>query len=202
MDVEVQSAQVPPPARRRVFTFEPGGPTWWYVMRMGLVAVLGALVVAVPVQLLLQSDDPRAEMLESHFLVAAFAMIVVAPLLETLLMALFFGIATFFSKNLHRLALVSALCWGVLHVFNSPTNAIAVLWPFYIMSRVYLAWRRIGLWKAMGVTALVHALINALALVMAGLFAALGEAPPSDLTSPPTLQQYAPVDQSQHQYLP
>ena len=183
MDVEVQSIPIEPPVRRRVFTFQPGGPLWWYVTRMALAAFLGGALTAIVAQFFFEAGDQREELLQDNYLLAVFAMVVVAPPLETLFMALFFGIATFFSGNVHRLALVSTICWAVLHVANSPVNAFGVLWPFYVMSRVYLAWRPIGFWKAVGVTTLTHAGINGLAVLLYGLAISFAGAVPPD-TSP------------------
>ncbi len=137
-------------------------------------------------------------MVETNFLLAAFGMVVVAPHIETMLMALFFGIATFFSGNVRRLALISCVSWGLLHLVNSPVNALGVVWPFYIMSRAYLAWRPLGFWKAVGTTTLIHAAINALAIGIAGIALALdGPSPPEMPTMPeqPGMVQYT-------QYLP
>lgn len=108
MELEVPTAGETS-SRRRVFTFEPGGRLWWYVARMALTAFAGALLVAAHRATALRTDDPRAEMVETNFLLAAFAMVVVAPPIETMLMALFFGIATFFSGNVRRLAVVSCV---------------------------------------------------------------------------------------------
>ncbi|MFA6243272.1 MAG: hypothetical protein WC655_20205 [Candidatus Hydrogenedentales bacterium] len=179
-----------------MFTFEPGGRLWWYVARMALAAIAGALIVSTIAQPLFGTHDPRVDMLESNFLLAAFGMVVVAPPIETMLMALFFGIATFFSGNVRRLAVVSCVFWGLLHLVNSPVNALGVVWPFYIMSRAYLAWRPRGFWKAVGTTTLIHAAINALAMVIAGIALALDGPSTSEL--PPMPEQTGIVQYTQY----
>lgn len=160
MEEQVQPLPVsaPPPLPRRVTYFDPRGPLWRYALRMWFIAFFGAVAVAVFVSPLTGDWDPTEEDIPAWFF--AFSAIVIAPPFETLAMAIFFGIAGFFSANVHRLSLVSALCWGALHLINAPVNAVAVVWPFYVMSRVYLAWRPLGFWKAFGVTMLIHGMIN------------------------------------------
>lgn len=151
------------PRRRRFFTFQPGGPLWWYAVRTWFVAFFGSVAIAVLLSPIVGEWDLSGEIAaegEGYRLFMAMAAVTLAPPIETLMMAGFFGIATYFSRNAHRLSLCSGLLWGALHLSNAPVNAIAVVWPFYIMSRVYLAWRTVGFWKAFGVTTLIHTMIN------------------------------------------
>ncbi|GMV83983.1 MAG: hypothetical protein AMXMBFR7_51670 [Planctomycetota bacterium] len=136
---------------------------------MWSIAFFGAVAAAVLVSPWTGGWDPTEEGMPAWYF--AFSAIVIAPPFETLAMAIFFGVAGFFSSNAHRLSMASALCWGALHLINAPVNAIAVVWPFYVMSRVYLAWRPLGFWKAFGVTMLIHAMINTVPALAVGLAA-------------------------------
>jgi hypothetical protein len=160
MEEQVQPAVVSeaPPSPRKASFFDPNPPFWRYALRMWLVAFLGAVAVAVLVSPLAGDWDPTEDGMPAWFFV--LSALVIAPPVETLAMAIFFGIAGFIGRNVHRLSVASALCWGALHLVNAPVNAIAVVWPFYVMSRVYLAWRPLGFWKAFGVTMLIHGMNN------------------------------------------
>jgi membrane protease YdiL (CAAX protease family) len=127
---------------------------------MGLIAFFGAMLVLTVMGPFLSDTGMYDDLLDSNPLIFIFAVVIFAPLSETFVMALFFALAKFVTKDVQKLAIVSALCWGALHLFNAPANGIAVIWPFYIMSRAYLAWRPLGFWKAYGITALIHAIHN------------------------------------------
>ena len=151
--------------------FAPRGPVWWYVLRMGGIAFTGAMIAAIALSPVLGDSDVRFELMDSKPWLFAIDALLLAPPLETLVMALFFLLCGFLTKHVVRLSLACALFWGVLHMFNSPVNGIAVLWPFYIMSRAYLAWRPLGFWKAFGVTTLIHATNNTIPVLLFVLFA-------------------------------
>jgi len=137
---------------------------------MGLTAFAGAMLISIVLGNLIDDTDLREELYASEPWMFAVEALVIAPPLETLIMALFFFVGRFITKNQIRLALACALFWGVLHLFNSPVNGIAVLWPFYIMSRAYLAWRPLGFWKAFGVTTMIHVANNTIPVLVFVLF--------------------------------
>lgn len=160
----------PDPPASAVDWFTPRGPLWWYVLRTGGVAFAGAMIASVALTPIFGETDIRFEMMESTPWLFAIAALLIAPPLETLMMALFFLLCRLLTKNVVRLSIASGLFWGVLHVFNSPVNGVAVIWPFYIMSRAYLAWRPLGFWKAFGVTILIHAANNTIPVLLFVLF--------------------------------
>ncbi len=161
------SPETPKPSRLH---FEPSAPVWWYIVRMGAIAFTGAMLVSIVLGSLIDTPDLREEMYASEPWLFMVEALVIAPPLETLIMAFFFFLARFFTKDPVRLALACAVFWGLLHLVNSPLNGIAVLWPFYIMSRAYLAWRPLGFWKAFGVTTLIHAANNTIPALIFVLF--------------------------------
>ena len=188
------NGDIPPPLpgpevshAKSFLEFEPTGPVWWYVLRMGGIAFLGAMLIGFGLGPFLCGSDSMIETIESDPWFFAIFAIVFAPPLETLILALFLGVSGLFTKNVVRLSIASALFWGVLHMLNSPVNGVAVLWPFYIMSRAYLAWRPLGFWKAFGVTALIHAANNTIPAMLFVLLAG-----PPAATPDPTYGQILP----------
>ncbi len=90
-----------------------------------------------------------------------WAIVVVAPFLETLLM----GTALI----LLRLAvsptvavLISAVGWGIVHSTAAPAWGLVIWWPFVIFSTVFLCWRGRSLLAAIGMASATHALHNLL----------------------------------------
>jgi hypothetical protein len=92
--------------------------------------------------------------------------LVVAPLVETCVLALVVtGLARIF-RNPNVVAAISALAWGGLHAAFHPMWFFGVVWSFFVFSRGYLAWRPVSYKHAFGAAAVPHALVNASALLM------------------------------------
>ena len=147
--------EFPKPASHNSFwSFEPSHPVSRYVLRMWLFT----FPIAAAAGLLFSALTPPRH---HHQVggIAAFSALVVAPLLETLLLALTLKIISIFAGTHRSIAIVSGLAWGLLHAIVWPP-AIVVGWPFYVMSRSYLAWRPLGFGHAFYVVALVHAAYN------------------------------------------
>jgi hypothetical protein len=88
------------------------------------------------------------------------SVIFICPVLETLLMSLIFWILSFFTKRKLNLAITSAIIWAGLHSFAAPAWGLGVLWPFFVFSCSYLAWREKAWWRAIWVTACIHMFQN------------------------------------------
>ena len=173
------------PPRQSWPRFEPASPAWWYIVRMGLIAFAGAILVSIALGNLIDDTDLREEIYASEPWLFAIEALVIAPPIETLIMAFFLFAGRYITNNQLRLALSCAVFWGLLHLLNSPVNGAAVIWPFYIMSRAYLAWRPLGFWKAFGVTTMIHVANNTIPVMVFVMFL---EAPSS-----PTNAEWAPV---------
>ena len=92
---------------------------------------------------------------------AMFALVIVAPVFETLVM----GIALLILQAFLRPAaavLVSAIGWGVAHSLMAPTWGLVIWWPFLIFSILFVTWRQRSLFAAFAIPAIVHALQNLL----------------------------------------
>ena len=88
-----------------------------------------------------------------------WAIVVVAPLLETLLMgAALVLLRLVFSPTVA--VLISAAGWGIVHSTAAPAWGLVIWWPFVIFSTVFLSWRSRSLLAAVGMAAATHALHN------------------------------------------
>lgn len=92
--------------------------------------------------------------------------VLVAPIVETLLLALGVQIIGLITKHREGIAITSALAWGALHASFYPIWFFGTVWSFYVFSRGYLAWRPVSVKHALGAAAVPHALVNASALLM------------------------------------
>jgi hypothetical protein len=102
---------------------------------------------------------------------ALILFIVVSPLVETLFMAGILVVTRFVSGNLWIRAAISALIWAALHSAVASLWGVVILWPFFVFSCCYLAWRNRSRRHAFGVTCFVHMCHNALPSVFVVLFA-------------------------------
>lgn len=92
--------------------------------------------------------------------------LVVAPLVETVVLALAVTVLARFILNPTIVAAISALAWAGLHAAFYPMWFFGVVWSFFVFSRGYLAWRAVSYKHAFGAAAVPHALVNASALLL------------------------------------
>lgn len=86
--------------------------------------------------------------------------VVLGPFLETLLLAGGIWLISRFIKSDYLVSITSALIWGILHSLQSPLWGFSIVWPFFVFSRAYMAWRPTGKSNAIGIAWLTHALHN------------------------------------------
>jgi len=101
---------------------------------------------------------------------ALVLVVVVAPLIETLIMAAVLSLLLLLFPSTVAV-LISALGWGVAHSLAAPAWGLVIWWPFLIFSVLYVTWRQRSLAAALAVPAATHALQNTLPalLLLAGL---------------------------------
>ena len=92
--------------------------------------------------------------------------VLVAPLIETLALALGLRLIGLVTKHREAIAITSALAWGALHASFYPMWFFGTAWSFYVFSRGYLAWQPVSYKHALGAAAVPHALVNSSALLM------------------------------------
>jgi hypothetical protein len=152
---------------------------------------LGALALAAPVFLVGialgfdpgTADDWRLDRpVQLAFEVAG--MVIVAPLLETLILAAVVALLRRASTRLPWLLGASALLWGAAHALiagtglEAATRFVGAGWGFVIFTLAYLAWRPDGFRSAYWMAAAVHLLHNALVVTLALLALLAGGAGP------------------------
>lgn len=92
--------------------------------------------------------------------------VVLAPVVETVLLAwMIFALRKIFSDDL-KVAIISGLIWGGLHASVSVMWFFGPAWNFFIFSCCYMAWRKISLGHAFLAAAVPHMLVNTYALLM------------------------------------
>jgi hypothetical protein len=92
--------------------------------------------------------------------------VLVAPVIETLVLALGIRLVGLLTKHREAIAITSAFAWGALHGSFYPLWFFGTTWSFYVFSRGYLAWRPVSYKHALGAAAVPHALVNASALLV------------------------------------
>lgn len=92
--------------------------------------------------------------------VAAFGALILAPIIETLLLAATIALLSPLFITPNGVAIGSAVVWAVIHSLAWAPWGIIIAWLFYVMSRAYVAWRSLGFARAFFVVALIHAAHN------------------------------------------
>lgn len=138
----------------------------WLTLTIGpILTIGGALLLAFLVKTFLPHlKSPVFP--ESVWWVKILNIVVVSPVVETLIMALFLRI---FLLRLDTASAIvaSAITWGLLHSLMFSGWGLVVWWPFIIFSTVYLAWRQKGFWVGIVMAASVHLMNNLIGLGLA-----------------------------------
>lgn len=148
-------------------SFAPGA-LWrsLFELQQSRLAYLGrALVLDLPLSLLvaaLASTIAKAPDLKFNGgpAMVVFLLCVFAPVIETAVMVLLFGVLRWFTSREELLAASSALLWALLHATTHPVWGVGVFWPFFLYSVCYLQWSKRSRSDAFLMTAAFHALHN------------------------------------------
>ena len=153
---------------------------WWFVARPGrfveycLLAWHLALIPSILLVVLAYAvfsgagadvsalQKPAREVAQRN----VWMMVLVAPFIETLLLALGMKLLGLITRHREIIAITSALGWGALHASFYPMWFFGTAWSFYVFSRGYLAWQPVSYKHALGAAAVPHALVNSSALLM------------------------------------
>ena len=124
-----------------------------------LTAAVPALLLAVAAQHLLpQVEGPKFDLAGWP---ALFALVVFAPVLETLIMAAVLAVLLRVMPPAGTIML-SAAGWAIAHALAAPAWGLVIWWPFLIFSTVYVVWRSRGFLTGVGMAAAVHGMNNLL----------------------------------------
>jgi len=115
-------------------------------------------------------EDRRMEQFFDLTAWTCLAVVVIAPLIETVLMNVICrGLKAFFSSMV-VVTCLSAVFWAGVHsLANSPIWGVGVFWPFIIFSGVLLAWWEKSPRLAFWMTFAIHALHNLTTLGLVAL---------------------------------
>jgi len=159
--------EIKPQNRLISILFDNQIPMWKYILRAGLISLVPSLFFV----LLLGFTGVISEETTPEFKGSAVGLfillVIIGPPIETLLMAGLLWIFSFITKRQIRLAAISAFVWAALHSMAAPTWGLGVIWPFFVFSCSYLAWRKRSWWRAILVTSCVHGFQNFLPSIVA-----------------------------------
>jgi hypothetical protein len=159
---------------------EPPRRRWWFDARRGrfieycLVAWHLALIPSILLVVLAYAvftgtgadvsaiQKPARDIAQRHVWIT----VLVAPVVETLVLALGIRLISLLTKRREAIAITSALAWGALHGYFYPIWFFGTAWSFYVFSRGLLAWQPVSYKHALGAAAVPHALVNASALLV------------------------------------
>jgi hypothetical protein len=88
-----------------------------------------------------------------------FAVVVFAPVVETLIMGTVLLILLRFLSPVTAI-IVSALGWGIAHSLQVPVWGLTIWWPFLVLSTLFVAWRERSLWLAFALPMVAHGMQN------------------------------------------
>jgi membrane protease YdiL (CAAX protease family) len=145
------------------FLFEADPLKARYVLRLWLLALLPSFLLSGLVGLLIPGAEGPD--LVTDGTVPLLLIVVVAPLLETLIMA---GVLLVLRRFLGfgPAVVVSALLWAVAHSLSAPIWGLVVWWPFLVFSAGFLVWRRFGLVTAIAIVTVAHAMQNGTGILL------------------------------------
>ena len=145
------------------FLFDTEGSKSLYVVRLWLLALLPSLMLSGIVSLLVPDAEPPALVTEGS--IPLLLIIVVAPLIETLIMAaILLGLRRIVGPT--PAVLASALLWAAAHSLSAPVWGLIVWWPFLVFSAAFLAWRDRSLLTPIGIVTMAHAMQNATGILL------------------------------------
>lgn len=168
---DLQEQEIPEPEIRRGWLlsmlFDKNISMRKYMLRAGLISFLPSITIAVVLAASGMMTEERGPTFEGDPLLVLLMIVLIGPPMETFLMVPVLWILSFFTKREVALAAMSACLWAGVHSLLAPAWGLGVIWPFFVFSCSYLAWRRRGFWRAILVTSCVHSLQNLLPGIVA-----------------------------------
>lgn len=158
-----QSTPPPLPQSRSPF-FNIRQPLWKYILKMGLVSLLGSLIIAAALSPF--TGDNGRDVMKALTrnspgpFILFLSIVFIAPVVETLLLALGLKIISLFTKKMWKIVLASSLIWAAIHSLSVPTWGLMVMWPFMVFSMAWMAWRRRSIFHAFAAAAGIHMFQN------------------------------------------
>lgn len=158
------------PAERVAGFLPRRGSFLWYCVLAWHVALIPTILILLAAHTLFAASGADVQALQKPAREIAqrslWITLVVAPLVETLILAVVVTLLARFIRNANLVAAISALAWAGLHATFYPLWFFGVVWSFFVFSRGYLAWRPVSYKHAFGAAALPHALVNSSAMLL------------------------------------
>lgn len=133
------------------------GSAWQSIAVAWATAFFPSIILSAIVAALLPSADQPQFNMTGPF--AIFAIVVFAPVLETLIMGTVLLVLLRFVPPAAAVVM-SAVGWGVAHSMAAPIWGLIIWWPFLVLSALFVAWRERSVLGAYAIAALVHGLHN------------------------------------------
>ena len=138
------------------------GPLGIYCLKASIVAMVPSALVSTFVVMTHLALDPQATWRRAPVpevsLATLLDMVIIAPLVESALMACLIEGLRLLVHDRTRIALVCTVVMAGLHGLFSVGWGLSVAWTFFVLANAYLIWRRRG--RAFAAASVPHALIN------------------------------------------
>ncbi len=155
------------------FLFNTNTPLWRYCLLVLPLATIPSAALLVTAGLLLQLaglDPTRYSPPAPTFSPwAVIASTTIAPIFETFLLAAAIAILSVFITSKIRVAIVSAVLWGIFHGLFGLLWFFGSAWSFFVLSCAYLAWRGKSFKHAYYAALIPHVLNNTIATIVLSL---------------------------------
>ena len=141
----------------------------WLVLPLcWLLTLAGAALIAW----ILSAVLPRMEQPDFGFFLGKgwltiFALAVVTPLVETVILAATSSALLRFVRPESAIVL-SSLGWAIAHSYQAPLWGLVIFWPFIIFTTLYVVWRQISVVAGILMAWAAHCLHNILSAVALG----------------------------------
>jgi hypothetical protein len=160
--IEVKPESEPRYGRFLSLLFNTQTPIHLYVLRTGLISLIPSLLISFILSSVGIMNEETLPEFEGPVVLTVIGMILISPIVETFLLALILKILSFISKHKIKIAIMSACVWAGFHSLAALAWGLGVIWPFFVFSCCYQAWRQRSFWHAILVTSCVHTFQNTL----------------------------------------
>lgn len=160
---EFEDMSLPEPAPQEPFPFNTNMPMKKYILRMGLISLIPSLFIVfllAAAGIMTEKTRPNLSKVMVDPVIGFFSMVIISPAVETLMMSFFLFLLSLITKHRIKLAALSAVLWACIHSLLAPAWGLGVIWPFFIFSCAYLAWRPRSFLRALWVTFWIHVFQN------------------------------------------
>ena len=149
---------------KQFFKLEPSIPLWRYcILAVPIALIPSAAILFIASNFYRVVESKISSASEISTALNVLGSVIIAPLLETLLLAGFLKIL--FRLNSHPLlnATIAAALWGTFHGLVEPIWFWGTIWSLFVFSLAFVTWRKISFQHAFLAAAIPHSLINLMA---------------------------------------